>query len=120
MSPNLICVDLSHYEDFDVNDEDQILEVLNENIEITRDAIDFSVIDDRGSRHEDTESFTGIDHVGDRVLARWSFDWSVYSPCQDHCFDGISEGSAEIWIRNTKLLLKSFIYPEKPSTFDEL
>ena len=115
-----ICIDLSCYEDFDENNPDDILRVLNDNIETTRDAIDFSINDDRGEVSEESEVFNLIEYHQGRIYASWSFDWWVYSGCKDQCYEGEETGHTEIKIDSDKMYLKSHVYPEKLYPNEEL
>lgn len=114
-----IRLDLSLRKNFDTNDPHQILEVLNDNLSTTRNAIDFSMTDDEGVVSDGSARFTEIYYERGRVLAVWAFKWSVYAACQDHYYEAESNGSAELWISDNALCLKSVEYPEKPSTVEE-
>jgi len=114
-----ICMEHDLLVDIDIEDPGSILEALNSCIDMVRDAIDFSVNDDRAEIAEDSECFTSVDRVGDKLIASWGFEWSVYSGCKDQCYCDHSEGSTEIKVSNGNIYLGSHVYLERPSTFEE-
>ena len=64
-----ICIELSLQKVFDKNNTVKILEALNDNLALTRQAIDFSMNDDEGLVAEDTVVFTAIHYDIARVFA---------------------------------------------------
>lgn len=117
-----ICIDVSWNDDFDFTDPEHILSALNDDIEISMGAIDFTVNDDRAVTCEGTESFAGVERKrGNRWRAYWSFEWSVYSGCKDFCYGDEVEGSTEIIVSKDegKIYLSEPEYPEQRTTYEE-